>query len=236
MVRIDNETGAGDSNKVATLESVTDRVMRDMDHAAAIHANLDRMGRDDSLARAFNNTPHVKALNTIYRALLDQLVLVLMRMYDPAEKPRQKHRASLKNLQRLLREDNIRVYLIEEAARRWPHPLGIDKVKETMRTHLSYIIEGVDNVLQAPPFDTWMQSLRDYRDIFVAHSLTTEVVRPPVYASMAEVLRETLRIGSSLRLVLRHQHQDWEQALRAREKEATCFWDAVLRGMPRSDP
>jgi hypothetical protein len=144
----------------------------------------------------------------------------------------------LKKVQRLLRDDNVEAYLIGEAARRWPHPLGIDKVKETAQKHLSDIVEGVDKVLQAPPFDTWMRSLRDYRNIFVSHSLTTEIVRSPVYGSIEMVLRETLGIGGSLRLVVRHQHQDWQQALRAREKEAACFWDAVIRGMstPRSDP
>jgi hypothetical protein len=238
MVCIDDRTGSGDSTTVATLESLTDRVMRDMEHAAALHANLDRMGRDDSLAKAFNDTPHVRALNTVYQALLEQLVLVLTRMYDRADKPSQKDRASLQMVQRLLQDDTVQVYLIGEAVRRWPHPLGVDKVKETARKHLFDIIENIDKVIQAAPFDEWMRSLRNYRNIFVGHSLIKKIERPPVYASMEEVLRETLRIGSSLRLVLRHQHQDWEQSLRARAKEATCFWDAVLRGMnmPRRDP
>ena len=169
--------------------------MRDMGHAAALHANLDRMGRDDSLARAFNNTPHVNALNTIYQALLEQLVLVLVRMYDPAERPCREDRASLKRVQRRLKDDAVQTYLIGEAAPQWPHPLGPHKIKEIAQKHLFDIIEGVDKVLQAPPFDTWMQSLRDCRNKFVSHSLTAKIVRPPVYASMEEVLRETLRIG-----------------------------------------
>jgi hypothetical protein len=61
MVCIADRIGSGGSTNVAALASVTDRVMRDMDHAAALHANLDRMGRDDSLAKAFDDTPHVRA-------------------------------------------------------------------------------------------------------------------------------------------------------------------------------
>ena len=75
MARFCDKAGSGGSDEFATLEVVADRVMRDMRHAAALHANLDRMGRDNSLATAFNNTPHVNALNTIYQALLEQLVL-----------------------------------------------------------------------------------------------------------------------------------------------------------------
>ena len=61
----------------------------------------------------FDNTPHVKALNVIYQALFDQLVLVLMRLYD-----RSQDAAALPSLERLLRDKDVQDGLIAEAGGR----------------------------------------------------------------------------------------------------------------------
>ena len=97
---IQENTPVSDPDRMNKLRDLAQRVIQDIDYAAALHANLERMGRDASLSRAFDNTPHVKALNVIYRALLEQSVLVLMRIYDCAEDA-----ASLPKIQRLLRDE-----------------------------------------------------------------------------------------------------------------------------------
>lgn len=231
MATVSKTASVSDRNRMGELRDVTKRVIQDMNYAAALHANLERLGKGGSVATVFDNTPHVKALNVIYQALLDQLVLVLMRLYD-----RSKDAAALPSLERLLRDEDVRASLIAEAGRRWPSPLGLERTHETARKRLADIVKGVENVRKRKPFKAWMNSLRSYRDTFIAHSLDKKIEQPPVYGSIEAVLEETLEIGDSLRLVVCHEARHSKQALRARKGEAACFWDAAVRGMRSPQP
>ena len=229
MVGVDGKVGSRDPSRVTQLRAVAERVINDMDYAAALQANLRRMGSTD-LASAFDNTPHVKALNVIYLALLDQLILVLMRMYDKHDVRRKNDKASLRSIQSLLKDEYVQANLIAEAAQRWPSPQGIARAREAARKRLTDIIEGVDDVLSQAPFEAWLKSLREYRDVFIGHSLVKELRRAPIYASIGEILNKTLEIGQNLQLITQHRAPDWKQAWRARQGEARCFWDTVVLG------
>ena len=203
---------------VRRLTSAVARLQQDAENAVAVHATLMHANESASLREVLYNTRGANAYNVIHSVLLDELLMILMRMHD-APSRRGNNRASLPSVLKMLGEDGVTEALI---ARR---PVSQNARKSINTVHSRWAtLEKEFNADQLP-------ALRNFRDRYVAHALYDMPYVPhPEFGYWGDLLDATLGVIAPLCLGVLGDPVDFQESDLVRRAYAGELWGFVEQG------
>lgn len=224
-----NNTPAGKARLACVILR---RLQRNFHHAQISRAMLARVNDDEQLRDLFKNTYEAHGLNVVYRAILDNLIIVLSRMFDPVF-PGRKHgwdRASLPHLLHLLEDCDTRNQFLA-AAWHWTPGMIEEKQMRTCEELMTKARCAYDDLSNGVLGKSVLAGLRWYRNANLAHTLFRGTKRQNlIYGEIGELLDQTSPIIQDLVLALRGQAWSGDGSDEA-ENRAEAFWVVVERGM-----
>lgn len=222
------DTSITPSQKVDRARTIIVALDENLHNAIALEAMFWR-GNDPATCDAFNNTLEAHGFEVGQHALLDQLILTLMRIHDP----KGRDRASIPHLRDLL-EDQAVVDDFRQQARSW-HPNRPRSADNSERAAIKAIDQARKSYQQLDG-NKITKALRNYRNEYLAHSLIDMKEREKArYGHVSKLLWQTAPIVQSLRLGLTGHHMDVVEIREAWKDRADAFWRMVMRGMA-NDP
>lgn len=158
-------------------------------------------------------------------ALMEGLLLQVMKCWDGSSS----NRASLPSLSDwLARPDVVELFLTEAAA--WnPKMDRADIDRDLAYRKIAELRDGVQ-LQECPEQAERRARLRGFRNTFVAHSLTSELVRFPRYADIFSLLDETIPLVGAASLALLGTHEGFDDWQDISTRIAKRFWSPVRRG------
>lgn len=219
----------------STIDAILPRIYRDFEEASQLLAMLNYINDTADFRRHFDNTYEANGLNVIYHSILNSLISVLSRMYDPFDlrNRRQSNRASLRHVMTLLEDKDV-ISAFVERARTWtPSLMAFEE--QNVRTALKSIQKARVRFRRFTTGDDGkkrLTQLKKYRDHFIGHSLfdtSTEINL--LYRYIGETYTDTGNILQPLRLGLAGENWDYTDTLGVNESMASRFWSALATGM-----
>jgi hypothetical protein len=103
--------------KVELAKTIVRRLSQELNNAFALRASEARANDDAELRKVFHQTYEANGLNVVTHALMNQLILTLLKMHDAYEptNSRTSNRASLPHIGHLLSDPDVAAAFIEEA-------------------------------------------------------------------------------------------------------------------------
>ncbi len=152
------------SDKLAKADKIIGVVSTETKVAISLWQTLEAGNRRKGLIKSLNETYAAHAWNLVAAALVNEAILVLMRVLDKEGK----HRLSLQTLSALVKPRDVR-QLIGARAYTWLNVSDIQKRRDraAARRHLRAAAARLSQLLASPEYD----SLRRHRDDHLAHLL-----------------------------------------------------------------
>ena len=216
--------------KAADAMTIVKALRQNAHDAIALQAMLSGINDNEPFRSLFNNTYEGHGLNTVYHALLRQLVVALTRIYDPPTK----NRASLPRLMQLLEERPL-VGLFVELARRWI--IGIDRLEKINAYRAAKAIlrarRRYKRLVESDEGKTWLRTLKEFRDHHLVHSLFNLNEGDRVqYGYIGDLLDRTMPIIDDLQFGIEGVNRDRNEDRAEEQARAESFWKVVANGMP----
>ncbi len=208
------------------------KVERNIHHAQMTRAMLECVNDGEELKISFQETYEAHGLNVVYRAILDSLIIILSRMYDPVF-PKKKlglDRASLPHLMHLLEDPDTQNQFLA-AAWHWTPGMIEEKQMRTCAERLESALDDYSALSASGLGKSVLSGLKWYRDANLAHSLFRGVRRKPlIYGEIGELLEVTSPIIENLSLAMMGKSWADDGSDEAKQR-AEAFWAVVETGM-----
>ena len=178
---------------------------------------------------AISLSPTSAAAQVIWEATLRELVLILVRVFDPPGDPRRgTDRVSFPVINEQLKKPEVAALLIG-AARGWQNGWEPPENAATAERAIRLLGEVLARLQNEEP--NRARRLRHFRDEFLAHELDLKEQRDrPTYDNLSEMVEEVVQLSNHAGLAVEGATTHWPHGTVRRSADA--LWDCVARAHP----
>lgn len=219
--------------KMTRLQKISRKLELEAERAIIFTNLFDRANLKEDIKAAFNNSYEAHGLNGITQILLHEMILILVKVHDYFDHTRKDNldRACLKHARHLLEDNEVKEFLVAQVRDKG----RTDEDKNHYERHARELIERITNSCaeaSSAPRAEWFQTLRDFRNNNLAHSLLDSEEDPlPKFGYITDLLAFTLPIISDIKNICSGDYPDFEGLQHIYKDVANRFWTASIRGM-----
>jgi hypothetical protein len=201
----------------------------------ALQAETAFQSANDLLATMPNSPRYVGAhcFNTIQHSLALNLALILSRLFDASNHKKKivkSDRASIHTLAHMLRQKRCRDYFVAQALEWTPNvPMLVNAQARACDKAITNALAVYAGLRKTHAGRRALNSLREFRDHLLAHSLIKDGVQPlPRYEDLHLLMDAARDFTKHACLAVKGLDLDLEDYKRIRRKEADAFWTPAL--------
>lgn len=230
MANFKNETP---DETVDRLSTYSERLHQSVSQARILFNCFQSLNENRDLRERINDGPAAIATNVMVHAVLRELIMVLVRVFDRPGRNgvERSDKGSFPVIVEWLARDPIRDVLVHRA-RNWLDEDMADINEAAARKAMEDMRVRLDGLLAEDP--NREKRLRDFRDGFLAHELHREIPRPPLLFGYIEgLLNEATALSEAASMALRGAHIEWGVLEAQITESAGWLWDRV--GKPEQE-
>jgi hypothetical protein len=198
---------------------------------AALSTGNNQIVKLNSSAEGAANWYVAHLYNTVHSSLVTSLSLVIARLFDQGTKSYHPDRRDTLSIPILIhnfkREDVVSIFA--NRAKSWP----IDDSKIVEQRCKDCVIAMEDLEID-PKGKIALESLKDFRDRRLAHSLDKEFIAPR-FQDLTHLRNVAMEIGAHARLVIEGVHWEPKDFLEERVRQGNAFWPAAISAVLASE-
>lgn len=210
---------------IAKLVGISDRLHTATHIAVRDRAFLETGNRYPDLSKVFDKTYEGHGLMVVRQALLDNLVIALARCWDPYGSDR----ASFPSMLRILSDETYISELVEAAAS-WNPGMGLERLNEEVVRQKTLVLKNIILDQLAGNNRERLDSIMQYRHIFLAYNLTLDPGDLPKYQDIFDLLDITMEATELSDLTIRGQNTSFRDMEKEFENQANAFWSVTKLG------
>lgn len=194
---------------VDRLTTYSLRLHQSISQARILFACFQALNEKRDLRERINDGPAAIATNVMVHAVLRELIMVLVRVFDrPGHRGVERSdRGSFPVIAVWLARDPIREVIVHRA-RNWLDEDMADINEAAAREAMDGLQATLDRLRAEEP--NREKRLRDFRDEFLAHELRREIPSEPLLFGYIEgLLNEATALSEAASMALRGAHIDW---------------------------
>lgn len=215
---------------VQRLATYSERLRQSVYQAMSLYACFQALNDSPEPRTAVNTTPAKAAANIIQHAMLRELILILVRVFDgrghyPLEAT---DKVSFPVILEWVTQPLIEADLIAKA-RLWfadghranENETSVKAAIDQLRSSLARLDAEIPNR---------QQRLRDFRDGFLAHELRRDIPRdPPLFGDISSLLDEIRLLSEAVSLAIEGKSTHWDNLEDECRGSADWLWDRVAK-------
>ena len=216
---------------IARLTIYSQRLRASVTQAKILYVSFQSLNGNPDLRETVNGTPARTATNLIMHAVLRELIMILVRVFDKAG-----HNG-------IMRSDKVTFPIVAEWIARVPiHDLLIEKARvwfpdgyradenvQTVESAIGDLNTRLNRITSEDP--NREKLLRDFRDGFLAHELHRQVELPgPMFGHIGGMLEEIRLLSESASMVIEGTDIAWDNLDHDVMRSADWLWKRVGSG------
>jgi hypothetical protein len=199
--------------------------------AKILYVSFQSLNGNPDLRETVNGTPARTATNLIMHAVLRELIMILVRVFDKAGHNgiMRSDKVTFPIIAEWIAQPPIHDLLIEKAKVWFPDGYNADENVRTVETGIGDIADRLDRLAKEDP--NREKLLRNFRDGFLAHELHRQVELPgPMFGHIGGMLEEIRLLSESASMVIEGTDIAWDNLDHDVMRSADWLWKRVGSG------
>ena len=216
---------------IARLTIYSQRLRASVTQAKILYVSFQSLNGNPDLRETVNGTPARTATNLIMHAVLRELIMILVRVFDKAGHNgiMRSDKVTFPIIAEWIAQPPIHDLLIEKAKVWFPDGYNADENVRTVETGIGDIADRLDRLAKEDP--NREKLLRNFRDGFLAHELHRQVELPgPMFGHIGGMLEEIRLLSESASMVIEGTDIAWDNLDHDVMRSADWLWKRVGSG------
>jgi len=214
---------------ISRLEGYSKRLRGSVVQAQCLKSTFQSLNENENWRQAISRSRATSAANIMQHAVLRELILILVRVFDRPRGPIEKsEKVSFPVISQWLEKDDVRDALIANARNWFPAGYRADENEASVRDATQRLRDGLHRLATETP--NREKRLRQFRDEFLAHELHFEIARDkPLFGHIYEMVDEVTSLAEAASLAVEGTSVAWNFADDGMRESADALWSAVAK-------